>query len=180
MAEQAKIEVQDVNHKTSDRKDGKGTYTTIEIVGTDGSKFSNFDNKVNYVPKTSETVDITYIPVKTAKGGLVNNILLVTPVSGTSTVSKPTESKSTQTRKAVQAKPESTPFQSKAEETNSGPVHNTPVSTSTSMEVSGLLQALLHSGLFNNSSPDVLESTLRAVINIKRKVAQDLENNGKA
>lgn len=50
---------------------------------------------------------------------------------------------------------------------------SSPVSKDTSMEVSGLLQALINSGVKDN-----LEGALREALKLKRKIALELETNG--
>jgi hypothetical protein len=171
MAEVIKGTVESVETKTLERKDGKGSFEMTELK-VDGKTFKGFTNKLGDLPSEGDTVSITFQPVKNGKFTNNNIVSLdVLPFDGSKVTTK------TLKESVTVAEPKKTAPQVL--------VGTVTTSKDISMEVSGLLQALISTNKYFNIEGDktflaekLLETHLRLVLNLKRRVASELEDKG--
>lgn len=148
MADQATVTVQKINKEIRNRKDGKGTFETTEIISTGGKIFNGYSSELPEGIQEGTTLKVNYQNIKKQDNSTFNKIL---------------------SAELVNSGEGSTPPQPL-----SSPTSYIGVSKDTSMEVSGLLQAIIqHHGLNADT-----ESKLRHALNLKRNVARDLEQKG--
>jgi hypothetical protein len=132
-----------------------------------GKKFTKNSNSAEPLVTIGKTALIAYVPNITEKGTF-NNASTVTLVDSSDSEVK--ESKT------------SSPFKSESTTTTSTKTSPTVVKSTTtskdiSMEVSGLLQALVSTGAYNtgNGLSQTLELDIRTLLALKRRVASELE-----
>lgn len=128
-------------------KNGKqGPYTRMVINSEEGGMYSGFVNKDTEVPNSGDMINIAF-----EENGQYRNI-------------KKLEILMSSNEKPDTKTASSTPTKAKQTTTNT-------VSKDTSMEVSGMFQALIIKHGFNENS----EKLLREALDIKRRVAKDYE-----
>lgn len=134
-----------------------------------GKKFTKNSNSAEPLVTIGKTALIAYVPNITEKGTF-NNASTVTLVDSNASEFK--ESKT------------SSPFKSESSTTTSTTktsptvVKSTTTSKDISMEVSGLLQALISTGAYGPTAAldiDLLGENLRRVLKLKRLIASELE-----
>lgn len=78
MANEANVTVENVSSQVLERKDGKGSFTAIEILTTDGKLFKGYDN---HLPKDGlnkgDEINIKYVVGNMKTGDTFNKILLL-------------------------------------------------------------------------------------------------------
>lgn len=214
MAEQVTVNVEKVDVKTLNRKDGKGTFEVIEVTGG-GKTYKGFLNNVQDVPSMGDVVNVNFEPVKNGKY-TNNNIISMSKNKAVKTSTTVTEVSDDGFYKYNESPPAQTDkphhqinselFVNKHKSTESKDScvdeviksfdpknvatihiesHVSKVSKDTSMEVSGILQALISTGHYVQVTErgtfladKLLDTHLRLALNLKRAVAQDLEQNG--
>jgi hypothetical protein len=153
-----------------------GAYNKIhfEVNGFSGTKLigENFD-----FPEEGTNVKVEYVP-----NGKYTKVLSVKQVEGSNTESK--EVKTTNKEKVAEVKSKTTSYKGKTEHQSSSVVSFT-TSKDISMEVSGVLQALINTGQYNEKTEkgtflkqELLEMHLRLALTVKRNVAKELEETG--
>ncbi len=153
------------------KNEGK-TFSTHKLT-VNGVELSQTDFRKE--PKSPANVgdNVKVLYTTSGNGKFVNNYISELEVldgSETPVVSKPQEKRADLQYRQVPEKPalEVTPLQ------RPQTVNINLVSKDTSMEVSGLLQALINSGVPQGE----LEAKLKAALRLKRQVALELEQNG--
>ena len=153
MADEIVTTVKDVQVETKQRKDGTGSFETVSITGDTGLVFSGYVGKDLTPPTRGSRVMIRYQSVNTKTGGF-NKILKVTDA--------PTE-----TTKAPETKRTTCRADSNFNPTN-------VTLKDVSMEVSGLLQAIITKHGLSDSTSELLEEALQIKANAADKRAKEL------
>ncbi len=177
MADQVTVQVDTINVTTVQRKDGTGTFEVVDILGDNGQKYKGFRNKIDVLPEVGDTIEITYQAVKSGK---YTNNNIVSVKAGSVLNAQTKNNKETELTKVTLNSIKSTT----ATPMTAQKLYNQQTGTTSkdiSMEVSGLLQALIGTGKYTTDKGatqfDALDNALREVLNLKRTVAQELEQN---
>ncbi len=172
-------EVNLVGPKTVASGKNAGKSFFIHEIKLNGQKYSQFDFRQQPVPSALAGDNVNIVYTETTSSGkdgktFTNRSINSIEVLGSSVVS--TQSGSVQPALephiASTAAPQTVSTHTKSSTVSQDTKH--PVSKDTSMEVSGLLQALIH----NQGLSAGTEEALREALRLKRKIASELETNG--
>lgn len=190
MADKAVVTVQELTKKTITSPKTNKPLAVVEFKSTSGMLFKGFQNQVEGIDE-GDTVEVIYQPIQTKAGNYNSitsvNITLEPVTESAGSASSEGGTKTTGT-KAKQASSLADPAeQTKAFLTTNNFSHGSS-SKDISMEVSGLLQALINTGKYNETDENgktyiaskLLDAHLRIALGIKRAVATELETTGKA
>ncbi len=155
----------------------KGTFFVHNLISEKGIKFGVFRNSNEQIESVGDTVHIAYESTTKQVGDrtFTNNTAKKVELQNsevpfnTVTTSEPTALKTTTTNPKLKTKGVGT-----------ATLIGLP-NKDISMEVSGLLQALINSGSYDLQSTEgrnTLEAELRLALNLKRKIASELEQTG--
>jgi hypothetical protein len=168
MADLNLITVQEATVETKQKKDGTGTFKALRIVGDNAVEYTGYANDDTVVPASGDVLEMTSQAIKTKAGGFNKIISFSKSATGSTTP-------------AVKSKAQKMAFSNHGSSAHTHSAGGSAPSQSTtatskdiSMEVSGLLQALIN----KNGLTDQTETLLREALNLKRRVASELENKG--